>query len=94
VLSNIVLAGGGFMFEGVAERLREELQARVGEPEYGYLRKEVVKSMRFANYQCPPNVVAWTGGKGQSPQAGSTTRSLKRSTKFCRYTTRKIGTST
>jgi actin-related protein len=64
VLSNIVLVGGGFMFEGVAERLREELQAAVSESEYGHLKKEVVKSMRFANYQCPSNVVTWTGGRG------------------------------
>jgi actin-related protein len=64
-VQNIVLTGGGFMFVGVIDRLKEELIARLENPnsEYKCLKREVAANIRFQNYRYPPNIVNWYGGK-------------------------------
>lgn len=53
------------MFSGVLERFKEELIARLEEPEskFRYLKPMVEERLAFYNYKYPQNTVNWSGGR-------------------------------
>ena len=63
-INNVILSGGGLMFAGIVDRLREELlQISANENlRFSYLKPELSAGLRFFNYRHPPNIVMWSGG--------------------------------